>query len=155
MIDADRRGFRYTGTSDRGVFQLDRADPFAAGLDDVLRPVGDLHCTVGMDDGNIAGIEPIVVADAFAIIILEILVEHPGTAHEKLAGAFPISRQVVAVVINNLDLDAERRAALFGNNIDLFLEAEIIPIMRGACQWCRSGRFRSSPRHGGHTRHSS
>ena len=48
--DADRRRLGDAGAADRGIFQLDRADPFAARLDHVLRAVGDLQRAVGMDE---------------------------------------------------------------------------------------------------------
>src|SRR5438067_4000474 len=36
MRDSDHCGFRYIGMRDGGVFEVDRADPFATGFDDVL-----------------------------------------------------------------------------------------------------------------------
>ena len=37
-----------------------RADPLAAGLDDVLRAVGDAHVALGVDRHDVAGLEPAV-----------------------------------------------------------------------------------------------
>src|SRR5918992_3064302 len=42
MAHADHRGLGDRGVRDRDVLEVDRADPFAAGLDHVLRAVGDL-----------------------------------------------------------------------------------------------------------------
>ena len=49
-----------SGCETRDVLQRDRADPFAAGLDHVLRAVGDLHEAVGIDGRDVAGGEPAV-----------------------------------------------------------------------------------------------
>ena len=60
MRDADDGGLLHRGVADGDVLQIDRRDPFAAGLDHVLRAVGDLHVAVGVDRGDVAGGEPAV-----------------------------------------------------------------------------------------------
>src|SRR5499426_4399431 len=42
------------------VLDVDARHPLAAGLDQVLRPVGDLHVPLGVDRGDVAGAEPSV-----------------------------------------------------------------------------------------------
>src|ERR1700694_2116522 len=58
MLDADPRGLGPRGRPYGDVFPVDRADPLAAGLDHVLRAVGYLHVTVGIDGSDVAGGEP-------------------------------------------------------------------------------------------------
>jgi hypothetical protein len=52
----------------RDVFQVDRTDPLAAGLDHVLAAVGDLHEAVGVDGGHVAGREPAVLQHVAAFV---------------------------------------------------------------------------------------
>ena len=60
---ADHRRLVDAGAADRGVLEVDRADPFAARLDDVLRPVDDPHIAERIDRRDVAGIEPAVGVD--------------------------------------------------------------------------------------------
>src|SRR4051812_33939777 len=48
VLDADHRRFGDRRVRDRDVLEVDRADPLAAGLDHVLRAVGDLDIAVGV-----------------------------------------------------------------------------------------------------------
>src|SRR3546814_4969452 len=41
----------------RDILDLDRTDPFAARLHDILRAVGDLHIAFGVDRADVAGVE--------------------------------------------------------------------------------------------------
>src|SRR5574339_206986 len=58
VAHADHRGLGDRRVRDRDVLQVDRADPLAAGLDHVLRAVGDLDVAVGVDGAHVAGGEP-------------------------------------------------------------------------------------------------
>src|SRR5262249_22952000 len=55
--DADHRAFGDAGALRDNVFKLQRRYPFAARLDDVLDTIGDLEITVGMNDGDVIGME--------------------------------------------------------------------------------------------------
>ena len=67
MMDADHGGFRDRGMSDREIFQVDRRNPFAAGLDHVLGAVGDPHVAVRVDGGDVAGVEKAVLVENVGI----------------------------------------------------------------------------------------
>src|SRR3546814_10811202 len=67
VIDADRRRLLHPRRADRGVFELDRADPFAARLDHILRAVGDLHHAVGVQHRDVAGVEPALTVRGLGI----------------------------------------------------------------------------------------
>src|SRR5690348_14988370 len=54
MTYADYGGLGHIGMSDGDIFELDRADPFAARLDHVLRPIGDLQIAVGVERADVA-----------------------------------------------------------------------------------------------------
>src|SRR2546428_4713939 len=53
MLHPDDRSLRDRGMRDRDVLEIDRADPFAARLDDILRAVGDLDVAVGVDGADV------------------------------------------------------------------------------------------------------
>src|SRR5690606_19017175 len=99
----------------------------AAGLDHILGAVGDLHRAAGVDDGDVAGVEPAFGVDAIALVVLEIALDNPGPAHLETAGAFPVARLRLALVIDHPKLDAERHPALLLDQIELFLEAHLLP----------------------------
>ena len=63
MMDADGRGFRHVRMADGEILEIDGRNPFAAGLDDVLGAVGDLHVAAGVDVSDVAGIEPAVLVE--------------------------------------------------------------------------------------------
>src|SRR5262249_18383864 len=56
--NADDGGFARAGMLEDQVLDVERRDPFAAGLDDVLETVGDLEISVGADDADVAGVHP-------------------------------------------------------------------------------------------------
>jgi hypothetical protein len=47
-----------SGMANRQILNLDRGNPLAAGLDDVLGTVGDLHVAELIDMGDVTGVEP-------------------------------------------------------------------------------------------------
>jgi hypothetical protein len=64
-----------TGVSHLDVLEVDRTDPFAAGLDHVLAAVGDLHVAVGVNRRDVARREPAAVGlvdERIAALTLEI-----------------------------------------------------------------------------------
>jgi hypothetical protein len=66
MRNAYHRSFSDAGTADRQIFDIDRADPFTTGLDDVLRPIGDLDVIVLIHDGEVTSVEPSVFEQRFS-----------------------------------------------------------------------------------------
>src|SRR5687767_1446204 len=58
VAHADHRGLGDRRVLDGDVFQVDRADPLAAGLDHVLGTVGDLDVALGVDGADVAGGKP-------------------------------------------------------------------------------------------------
>ncbi len=62
-----------------------RADPLAAGLDDVLRAVGDAHVALGVDGHDVAGLEPAVLREAVLALVAEVRRRDPRAAHLELA----------------------------------------------------------------------
>src|SRR5215475_428289 len=56
--NADDGGFAHPRVLEDQVLDVERRDPFAAGLDDALEAVGDLQVSVGADDADVAGVQP-------------------------------------------------------------------------------------------------
>src|SRR6185436_4415837 len=78
---ADHRRLRDRGMRDRDVLEVDRADPFAARLDHVLRAVGALDIAVRIDSAHVAGGKPgrsvFIFLQGIAAPTLEIALDHP------------------------------------------------------------------------------
>jgi hypothetical protein len=85
MFDRDDRGLEHVGMRHGEVLDLDRRNPLAAGLDDVLQPVGELHVTIGINRPNVARAEPAVLVYDLAALALEIARDHPVSAHLQFA----------------------------------------------------------------------
>src|SRR3954454_22858875 len=92
MRNPDRCRLSNSRARNRSVFDLDRADPFAARLDNVLGAVGDLDRTIGMDRRHVAGIEPIVAIDA-VMVVLEVALDDRGPASLQLTGTHSVTWQ--------------------------------------------------------------
>ena len=59
--DADDRRLDDVGVAHQGVLEVDRGDPLAAGLDDVLGPVGERDVAQRVEGADVAGAQPAVV----------------------------------------------------------------------------------------------
>ena len=76
------------------VLQLDRGDPLAAGLDDVLGPVGEGDEAVGRQGADVAGTQPAVAELArVGLLVAEVGGGHPGAAHLQLADRLAVRGQ--------------------------------------------------------------
>ena len=95
MPDADDGGFRHLGMTDREIFQIDRGNPFAAGLDHVLGAVGDLHVAAAVHGRDVAGIEEAFVVENVAVV-LEIGARDRRAAHLEPAEGLAVPRLVAA-----------------------------------------------------------
>ena len=110
---ADDGGHRHCRVPEREILQVDGADPFAAGFDDVLRAVDDPHVTVGVERGDIAGGKPAAGAQNFRAVA-KIRAADPVAAHLQLSEGVAIARQFVILVVGDAQLDAGENPALRG-----------------------------------------
>src|SRR5688500_11609308 len=82
-------------THDR-VLQVDRADPLAARLHDVLRAVDQLDVAVGGDDGDVARLEPTVLGERLGrALVVVVAGRDPRTGDLQLAAALTVPRLLV------------------------------------------------------------
>ncbi len=108
---ADHRRHLHTGTGRRDVLDIDGADPFAAGLDHVLAAVGNAHEAIGIQRGDVTGVEPaILIQRAFFAAVVAL--DRPGAAHLEAAGADAIARQLTSFLVDDLEFDTELQASL-------------------------------------------
>ncbi len=80
-------------------------------LDHVLAAIGDLHEAVGVDRADVAGREP-AVDERVAALALEVVRDDPRAAHHQLARRAAVARQLLALLADDLHVDAEHRPAL-------------------------------------------
>src|SRR5688572_15738774 len=97
MLHADHRRLGDRGMGNGDVLEVDGADPFAAGLDHVLRAVGDLDVALGVDVHHVAGGEPAAL-ERIAAFALEIALNYPRAAHVEVADRLPVPGKLAAVL---------------------------------------------------------
>src|SRR5882757_5443415 len=103
MGNTDHGGLRHTGATDRQIFDVDRTDPFAPGLDHVLGAIRELDAVVLVHYGEIAGVEPSILQQRLLVAV--IAADDPGTAHHETAARLAVARQFMAVLIGDFDVD--------------------------------------------------
>src|SRR5271166_1595136 len=89
MWHADHRCLSDGGMLYSKILQLDGTDPFATGLDDILRTVGDLHVTVGVQGGHVAGGKPAAGPQDITTLTPEIGGEIEGPRTSRSPKALP------------------------------------------------------------------
>src|SRR5690606_8106522 len=129
MRHPDHGGVGHRRMGERQVLEVDRADPFPAGLDDVLAAVGDLHVAIGVDRGDVARREPalavLVVHQRIATLPLEVLLDHPGPASEQVAEGLAVPGHLLVVVVGDLEVDPEDHVALLLEDLLLLLLGQL------------------------------
>src|ERR1700680_182011 len=92
MRDAYYSGFFYGGMTHQSVFEVDGADPFAAGLHEVFGAVDDFDEAFVVDGGDVAGFEPTVVGPTVRLVWSVVIAGgDPRAAHFEFAGSFAIA----------------------------------------------------------------
>src|SRR5688572_29508425 len=100
MAHADHRRLGDRRVRDGNVLEIDRADPFAARLDHVLRAVGDLDIAFRVDGADIAGREPALL-ERIAALALEVALDYPGAAHLQVAERASVPRQLASIFVDD------------------------------------------------------
>jgi hypothetical protein len=103
-VGADDGGQLGLGVAGGDVLDLDGADPLAAGLDDVLGAVGDLHEAVAsMVATSPVSKKPSVVEDLAAASPLKYSPgDHERALDQQLAEGVAVVRQAVAGVVGQI-----------------------------------------------------
>src|SRR5215831_15601369 len=102
------------------VLDVERRDPFAAGLDDVLEAVRDLEVSVGADDANVAGVQPSAEPQLFRVRgIAQIALRQPRRPRHDLARRGAVRRNVPHLGIDDPNIDQWNRASGLDPHLDL------------------------------------
>ena len=109
MRDADDRGDGNRGMAGRDILYLDRADPFAARFDDILRAVGNLHIAFAVDRADVAGIEKAFIVEHIAALATEIAARDRRPLDHQPPRRLAIVRQPVAGAVSYTHLDVYKR----------------------------------------------
>src|ERR1022692_1207679 len=108
---ADDCGLGHVRVGHQGVLQFHGGDPLAAGLDYVLRPVGEPHEAEPVDGADVAGTQP-AVPELGRVVILVVRPGHPGAAALDLAARLAVVRQHLAAVADQPRLHRAEDPAL-------------------------------------------
>ena len=129
------RSLRYGLVPHRRVLQVDGAHPLAAALDDVFRPVDDLHAAVGVQRADVARREPALRVDVDLLLPplrrrpippeLVVAARDPRPAHHQLTGRVAVAREGAAGVgVDRLQLHPELRTTLLGQQAQTLVGRE-------------------------------
>src|SRR5215467_2492532 len=118
--NADDGGFAHPGVLDDEVLDVERGDPFAPGLDDVLEAIRDLEVTVGADHADVAGVEPSAEPQLFRVRgIAQIALRQPRRSRHDLARRRAVRWNVPHLGVDDPDIDQWDRASGLDAHLDL------------------------------------
>src|SRR3984957_7315503 len=92
MLDRDDSGLEHVGVRHGEVLDLDRGNPFAAGLDDILQPVRKLDVTIGINRPDVPRTEPAVLVYGLTALAFEIARNDPISPHFQFADGNAVVR---------------------------------------------------------------
>src|SRR3546814_14862482 len=78
---------------------------------------------------DVAGVEPALTVRGLGIG-LEITLDDPRTAALKPSARLAVAWQHIALIVDDAQLDAERRATLPRDDVDALVEAHLVPVPR-------------------------
>ena len=112
------------------VFDFDGGDVLAAGDDDVLLAVAEFDVAVGMDDADVAGVEPAAAEGLLGGFGIGVVAgHHVVAAHHHLAHRGGVGGHVVHRLVD--DAHVRRvvgRNALARHHARLGLDVEVLPL---------------------------
>src|SRR6267378_4168100 len=113
MRDRDDRGLGDRGVAHERVLERDRADPLAAGLDEIFGAVLDLDVAARIDGDNVAGAEPAIRGESVrGLRALVVRASSRCAVPGSLAHPLPVPGHVVPRVVLRANLDERHRIAL-------------------------------------------
>jgi hypothetical protein len=117
MGDADHRGFGHARASHGEVLHVDRTDPFATRLDDVLGAIGEANQIVVVKYSYVAAVEPAILKQR--VFITVVAADDPWAASHEPSGRLPVAPQFLAEIVSDFEVDAIHRVPLSGLAGDL------------------------------------
>ena len=130
VLQTDDGGFGHGGVGHDLVLELDRGDPFATGLHDVLRAVDDAQVGVLVDGGDIAGPEPAVSRERLRRTrVVVVLAGDPRTAHLQLTAGLAVpGHAFTGDLIHHSEVDTDRDHADGGAQVGPLVLGEAVEL---------------------------
>src|ERR1019366_4615165 len=128
--EGDDGDFGDGGVIGQRLLDFNGGDVLAAGDDDVLHAVAHFDVAIGVDDGEVAGVEPAAlkgVRSGFGIVVIA---EHDVVAaHEDFAHALAIGGDIVHVVVGDPEVHAGDQVghALAGFELGALGRGQFVP----------------------------
>src|SRR5262249_6884951 len=124
--NANDGGFAHAGMLEDEVLDVERRDPFAAGLDDVLETIRDLEVTVGADHADVAGVQPSADPHLLRVDgVAQIALRQPRRPRHDLARRRAVRRHVTHLGIDDPDIDQWNRASCLDAHLDLTIHVPL------------------------------
>ncbi len=89
----------------------------------------DGHVAVGIERGDVAGVEPAFAVESVVAFAAEIALGHRRPAHLQPAERLAVARQLAALVVGDLHLHAEGRMALLHLVVELLLIGQAVELV--------------------------
>src|ERR1041385_852839 len=114
MCHGNHPGFAHRRMAHQRVLQINRADPLAAGLYQVLAAIHQLDAAIRIDRGNVPSAEPAVFGPAIKRSRrVKVTTRYPRSADLEFAHGAAVAR-CLALVIADTHIDERQRPALLG-----------------------------------------
>ena len=117
---SDHRRLRDAGQGNDMVFEVDRRNPLATGLNQVFRAVGNHQILFFVDFCYVAGNEPAVVK-FLGLWIVIVFGSDPGSTNTKFANGFAVMRLAIPFFVENFNLKARHGEACFRDVFELLV----------------------------------
>ena len=144
----DHRGLGDGAVSHQLVLEVDRGDPFATGLDEILGPIADAHASALVDADDVAGAEPAVVGELVGARPAVVGGGDPGAADLELSHRLVVPGDQRSIVVPSADLDQRDRSSLASAVLVLIAGGRGSPGRRAASTASRAARSPSCPNPG-------
>src|ERR1700682_935950 len=150
MRDAYYGGFLYRGMTHQSVFQVDGADPFAAGFHEIFGAVDDFDEAFVVHGGHVTSFEPTVLGPAMGLFRSVVIAGGgPRAAHFEFAGGFAIARSFHVFSVGggarDAQLDERRGPALLAADFVALVFGPIEHVAFEAADGGDGGGFRHAP----------
>src|SRR5256886_5478353 len=144
--DGDDRGFGNRWVTHERVFERDRADPLAPGLDEVLGAILDLDVPARVDGDDVAGAEPAIRRETVRRLGAPVVrASDPGTAHLELTHRLPVPGHLVPRIVPGADLDERHRVPLLSAIAEARLDVRLLEIAHQAGHHTERRRLGHAP----------
>ena len=133
------------GVIGQRLLHFDRRDVLAARDDDVLHAVAQFDVAIGMDHGEVAGVEPAALKGLGGGLGIVVVAQHDVVAaHQYFAHGLAVGGDIVHVVVGHAQVHAGDQVghALAGFQLARVRRRARRPSRASRRRWCADRRFR-------------